>query len=594
MKFSEFSKYLQKLESTSKRLEMMTILAELIEKLSPNETAEALYLSMGYLSAPFENIKTNIAEKMLQKTLVYAYATTKEPDITKKVSALYEKTGDIGSAASELASKHSSDLTILEVHKKLLEIALTEGSGSQDLKIKKTGELLKDLDKVSVKYIARILLGTMRLGFTEITIAEALAQFLGDRKLKTQIEQKYNIRPDIGLVAETLKKEGLKGLDKIHMETGVPVLSQKAQRVADGMDEIVERMKTLWTEFKLDGIRAQLHMDVKKESKSKGSIQTLFSSDKNKEILVKTYTRNLEETTHMYPEITKAAKEHLKAESVILDGEAIGYDQKTGAFLPFQEIMQRKRKHDIKETAKKIPLQYYVFDILFLDGKSLIEKPLKERKKILQSIVRRNDVIKVVGHQETKDPKKLTAHYENAKEKNLEGLIIKNPEDPYQAGARSYSWIKLKTADETLLEDSVDCVVLGYYHGKGVRTKFGLGGFLAGIFDEKTEKFKTITKVGTGLTEDMLVKLKEICDKEKVKEVPKNVDMESSLTPDVIINPKIIVEIGADEITISPRHTSKYALRFPRLLKIRKDKSAKEATSVEEIKKMYKAQGNGK
>ena len=286
----------------------------------------------------------------------------------------------------------------------------------------------------------------------------------------------------------------------------------------------------------------------------------------------------------------EAANKQIKADSVILDGEAIGFNKETGAFLPFQETIQRKRKHGVTEAAKNIPLKYFVFDILYLNGKSTTELPLRERKKILRKIVAAGNTVVVDDDMETESFEKLVEYFEIAKEKGLEGLIIKNPDDNYQAGARSYSWIKLKKADEKLLADSVDCVLLGYYHGKGVRSKFGIGGFLVGVMDKDNEVFKTVTKVGTGLTDEEWVKIKKLADKYKIKAVPKNVLIEKSLLPDMLIEPRIVLEIGADEISVSQNHTSGYALRFPRLIKFREDKNPTEATNLKEIELLFKKQ----
>jgi DNA ligase-1 len=590
MKISEFSNFLKRLDETPKRLEITTILSELIDRLSPEETDKAVYLSSGYLEAPYANIKFNIAEKTIVRVLEQAYATAQNPDIKKDIEKIYAREGDLGNVAFELGKgKAVKNPELLEVYSSLMEIAQEEGGGSQDSKITKTANLIKGLDNLSAKYIVRIILGLTRLGFTELTIIAALAEFLGDKKLSPQIEARYNIHPDIGLIAKRIKQKGLKGLKDINMATGVPVLSQKAQRVS-GMEEAMERITNVWAEFKFDGTRVQLHMDRNKFNKSEDATQTSFFDTKTNNFLVKTYTRNLEETTHQYPDIVGAAVKQISADSVILDGEAIGFNKTTGEFLPFQETMQRKRKYDIEETAKNIPLKYFVFDILFLDGKSLVDKPLRERREILNKVIKKGGTLVVDEYLETDKFEELEEYYELAKHRKLEGLIAKNPEDSYQAGARSYSWIKLKTADEKLLNDSIDCVVLGYYFGKGVRSKFGIGGFLVGVYDDKSDTFKTLTKIGTGLKEEDWGILKKMADKVKTAKCPNNVDMDKIFAPDVYTEPKIVVEIGADEISISPSHTAGYALRFPRLLKFRQDKPANEATTLKEVERMFKNQ----
>ncbi|HLD51375.1 hypothetical protein A3K34_00285 [candidate division WWE3 bacterium RIFOXYC1_FULL_40_10] len=585
MKFKEFSSYLQRLEETAKRLEISTILKELLSKLGKEEVKEATYLSLGYLKAPFESLKFNIADKMMLRILSLAYLH-KSP---AEIATSYGFMGDLGDVAFKLAEKSSSkkNPSVKEVYEALTIIAKEEGFGSQDSKIQLGAVLLRDLDGLSAKYVVRIILGTTRLGFTELTMIQALSELLGNKKLAKQIEAKYNIYPDIGAISELVTSRGLQGLNEIEITTGIPVLSQKAQRVS-GIDEAAERIKASWSEYKFDGTRVQLHLDRKKHTNSTKDGQNDLFNSSDKEIMVETFTRNLEPTTHQFPDIVRAAKEQLVAESVILDGEAIGYDSKTGTFLPFQETIQRKRKHDVEESSLNIPLKYMVFDILYLNGESLLEKPLEYRHHQLERVVKHKGMIEIAEHFLADNSVELKKQFDQAKKHKLEGIIAKDPKGPYSAGARSYSWIKLKAADEKLLDDSIDCVVLGYYFGKGTRSKLGIGGFLVGIYDEASDGFKTLTKVGTGLTEEDFEKLKRLADTVKTNQVPANVEMDKAYMPDVITLPKIVVEIGADEISKSPSHSAGYALRFPRLLKFREDKGVNQITTLKEIELMFK------
>ncbi len=580
MKFATFSQYLQRLEATPKRLEITAILAEMIEKLSAEEVEQAVYLSLGYLKAPYENPKFNIAEKMMVRILSKTYGET-----TDEITKIYARTGDLGDTAYELANdKKTTTLEVTAVHIKLMEIALTGGTGSQEQKVNKSSELLTSLDATSAKYVTRIILGTTRLGFTELTILAALAKITGTDTKK--IETAYNAHPDIGLIAKLLKQHGLAGISKVGVEIGVPILSQRCQRLS-GPEETLQKMKTVWAEFKLDGTRVELHMDKTKEVIGQND---LFSSTRDKNVFIKTFTRNLEESTYQYPEILDSVAEQIDAESVILDGEAIGHNKETGKYIPFQETIQRKRKHGVAEMAKEIPLKYIVFDLLYLNGKALMGLPLRTRRAHLQKIVKPGKTLEISEYIETSDVEVLADYFELAKEKNLEGLVVKNPESEYKAGARSFAWIKLKKADEKLLQDSVDCVILGYYNGRGVRSQFGVGVFLAGVYDEKNNTYKTLTKVGTGLTEEDLKKIKLDADKIKVKDKPANVEVDKMLYPDVWVTPKIVVEISGDEISKSPSHTAGYALRFPRLLNFRPDKKATDTTTVQEIVRLYKLQ----
>lgn len=585
MNIDQFSKFLQKLENTSKRLEITDILLDLIENLSNDEIDKAIYLSQGYLNAKFDNPKFNVAEKMMIKAI--AQAVNKNPE---EVEILFKQLGDLGDTCEQLHdSKKDCKLSIANIHEALLEIAHAKGTGSQEVKITKTAQLLQNVDALSAKYITRTILGTMRLGFSELTVIDALVLLIEgkkDSKTKKYIEQKYNKHPDIGIICKKIKISGIKGIENLGISTGIPIMVQKPQRVGS-MQEIIDKMSEIWAEYKFDGTRVQLHLD-----KNKTKITTTLF-DTETQYFIKTFTRNLEDSSHQFPDILKAALKQVGATSIILDGEAIGIDVDTGEFLEFQKVMQRKRKHDIKEMAKKIPLKYFVFDILYKNGEDLTILPLQERRKILESTIKDGDVLIVDEKQKIETKKDLESYFKIAKNKGLEGLILKNPKTHYLAGGRSFAWIKLKVADMQLLDDSVDVVVLGYYVGKGVRTQFGIGGFLAGIYDKKTNTFKSITKVGTGLTDEDFKYLKNLADKYKTNTKPKDYNVDKTYTPDVWLSPKIVVELGADEISVSKTHSAGFALRFPRLIKFRQDKDAYASTTVEEIHNLYNIKKRG-
>lgn len=591
MNIKEFSNYLQKLDETSKRLDITDILADLITSLDVQETAIGVYLACGYLKPKYRDKTFNIADRMIIRVLGQSFKTPLD-----KVNKLYQEQGDLGNVAKILAeiqvSKENLEkLTVAEVYSKLEEIALIEGGGSQERKIIYTSDLFSKLDAVSIKYVLRMILGTTRLGFTELTIIDALSKIVSDDKsMSKNIEKKYNIHPDIGFVAETVKKYGAKGIEKISMETGIPILSQKAQRLSEP-NEIMQKVEGLaWIEYKFDGMRVQLHMDKKKAGfEQSANQQDLFALSQTSG-LIKTFTRNLEENTHQFPDIVVAAISNIHADSVILDGEAIGYDPQTQDFLPFQEIMQRKRKHNVESMSKQVPLKYFVFDILYLNGQDVSQKPLKERNKLLSKIISNNNVIEMAEHFTTHDALTLWDHFETSKIKNLEGIMIKNPNSPYRAGAREFSWIKLKRSNTELIEDTLDCVILGYYYGRGNRAGFGVGGFLAGVWDNQSQSFKTFTKVGTGLKDEEWLYLKEQCDQLALMEKPVNFDIEKTLEPDVFVSPKLLVELAGDEISVSANHTAGYALRFPRLMKFRHDKAPTDTTNLEEIKTLYESQ----
>lgn len=583
MQIQAFADYLTRLDQTTKRLEITDILAQLIQEVETSEVENAINLALGQLYAPFKDLTFNVADKMMLRALEDFDTTNSD------IASAYRQLGDLGDTASTLSHKKTSNLTINQTHAQLVEIANLEGSGSQEKKIVKLVELFKELDSTSLKYVVRIVLGTTRLGFTATTIVDALSYVLGGNKdYSDSIEKVYNIHPDIALIAKQIKMHGMQGLAAIHIEIGVPILSEKPQRVASP-DEVIEKMasKEIWIEYKLDGTRVQIHFDKAKPVNS--DTKSLFEDDT--QYFVGSYTRNLDDSTNQFPDVIEGVKKQLKATSVILDGEAIGYDKTTGKFLDFQTTIKRKRKHGVSDSLTQIPLKYFVFDILYLDGKSLIELPLRERKQILKDILLEGDTVEISPHVETHESKVVRTVFEEAKTKGLEGLVIKNPDKGYEAGARSFTWVKLKRIDEEGYSqgaaDSVDCIVMGYYTGKGVRAQFGMGAFLAGIYDEETLSFKSVTKVGTGMKEVDLEEIKKLCDKHVSKDKPSEYSVDKDLYPDVWVKPRIVVELRADEITISPKHTATYALRFPRLIRIRTDKKAEQATSIKELEDLF-------
>ena len=433
----------------------------------------------------------------------------------------------------------------------------------------------------------RIVLGKLRLGFADKTVLDALSWMeAGDKSLRKPLERAYNACPDIGLIAEIFKKESLEGLAGVKIKIGRPLLPQRCQRVKTA-EEILEKMggKTA-AEPKFDGERIQLHMDRNQPS-AVGRQLLAFElvGFEKPEFFIKAFTRNLDDVSHMFPDLLQAAAKQIKAESIILDGEVLGYDTKTGRFLPFQVTATRKRKYGVGEKTKEVPIKLFIFDALYKDGESLLEKPFATRRKVLESVVDRGDVVKTAPQVVLKTPVAIDNFLEEKLDEGLEGLVLKNLDAPYEAGGRGFAWIKLKGE-----KDTVDVVVLGYYAGEGKRAGFGIGGFLAGVYDEVLDKFYTISKIGTGLTDARFIKMKRRCDEICVKNQPVRVEAPKELVPDVWVEPKIVIAVRYDEISKSPLHSSGYALRFPRMVSWREDKVAEDTTSVVEIKRMYKLQ----
>jgi DNA ligase-1 len=610
MLFSKLASYFDQLEKTSGRLEMTAILADLLKEADDDEVRPVCYLSLGRLGPLYESLEFNMAGKLMMRVLVRAYGVS-EDDVRKDFGEL----GDLGDVAKALATRMSADppkagrskadergkLSVSEVFERLYQIAEREGAGSVEGKIVGMAELLENADPLSAKYIVRIPLGKMRLGFSDKTLIEALSWMeTGDKGLKKEIEAAYHVFPDIGEIAVRFKEKGLKGLKGVKIKVGAPVLPARCQRVETPEEMIKKQGGKVIAEPKFDGERIQLHMDREsREDRGKQGELALEGPGK-REFLVKMFTRNLEEVSEMFPELVTAADAEIKGEQVVLDGEVAGIDPQTSKFIPFQETIQRKRKYGVKEKAQEVPVKYFVFDILHKDGEDLLGLPFAKRREILEETIQSVKVskcqsvkaIELTPQRSFTEPKKLEKFLEEEVERGSEGLVVKDPRAKYEAGARGFAWIKYKPE-----KDTIDAVVLGYYFGKGKRADFGIGAFLIGVYDSPEDGFKTLSKIGTGLTDEQWINLKSQISNlppegraGKSQNCPKNVEVPKELTPDVWAKPEIVVEIQYDEISKSPLHSAGYALRFPRLVSYRDDKSATEATTVEEIRKMFEGQ----
>jgi DNA ligase-1 len=309
---------------------------------------------------------------------------------------------------------------------------------------------------------------------------------------------------------------------------------------------------------------------------------------------VMVFSRRLENMTAAFPEVVETIKNSVKAKEAIIDSEALAYNETTGELYPFQYTIQRKRKHDVKEKSEEMPLHVFAFDLIYLDGKDMTEKPYHERRKTLERIIK-PDGISLVESITTDNLKELKRYFTKAIERGCEGLVCKDPNSPYKAGSRGFNWIKLKRSYRGELADTIDIVIVGYYLGKGSRAEFKFGGLLGAVYDEDSDTFKTVTRVGTGFSEEMMKKLEKTLDPIVVKTKPARVD--AVVEPDFWVKPIYVITVKADEITESPMHTAGrkgetgYALRFPRMIgDIREDKAPEDATSVAELIRMFKLQ----
>jgi DNA ligase 1 len=571
MLFSDLAEYFKAIEATPSRNEMTQQLAELFGHAHVDEIDKLCYLLQGRVVPLYEAVEFGMAEKFVIRAIALAYNVS-----TESVHAAFKKAGDVGIAAESMYAGKYAKKTVSDVYNQLFAIAMTGGEGSQEKKIEMLAGLFRDADALSARFIARIPLDKLRLGFSDMTILDALSWMAaGDKSLRDPLEAAYNVLPDIGFIAKTLKRDGIKGLSHVHAKVGAPILAALCQRIPTA-DEMIKKMGEVSVEPKYDGARIQIHVHR--------------SNVESKKPKVSTYSRNLENTTAMFPELDEIGKE-LHAKEAILDGEAIGIDPKTGQFISFQDTMKRKRKHDIEATRAAIPLKFMVFDLLYVDGKDLLSVPLSERRRLLEKTVKPGRLLMVAPHIISSDAQEVREYHEEQLKKGLEGVVVKKWESPYEPGRRGYSWVKFKEVEGKAgkLTDTIDAVIMGYSRGEGKRNKFGIGMFLVGV--RRGDSFVTITKIGTGVSDEQWREFYAKLEAIKVKNQPKEYEaVNKQFTPDVWVAPRIVVEVAGDDLTKSPAHGAGVAIRFPRLVRIRTDKSPRQATTVKEITQMYTGQ----
>jgi len=605
MDFAYLAEIFARLETTTKRLELTDELAKLFANAQPSEVRILAYLCRGVLVPEHEGIQLGMGDKLCEQAIALVSG---QPQ--KEVSALYRKTGDLGDAANILLEQKkqlslgSSGLSVSKVYENFFKIATASGSGSQQHKIRLLAELLSNSRPQDAKIIVRFALGSLRLGIGEPTILDALSVArAGDKSLRPDLERAFNLRSDLGLVAETFLSKGIEQIKAITPKPFSPIRPALAERLPDAK-AIIEKLGECAVEAKLDGFRLQVH---------KSGSQ------------VKIFSRRQEPMTQMFPDLVEAVRLQVKEKEAIFEGEAIAFNESTGEFLPFQATIQRKRKHGVAEKTRELPLKLFVFEVLYLDGSDCTQLPYSQRRKLLEKMLGFTKYQKQTGNNADKKTiapaslkmcstaEQLQAFFNECVGAGLEGIIAKDLNAPYTAGARKFAWIKLKRSYAGGLADTIDAVIIGYYLGKGKRTEFGFGGILTAVYSPSDGKFRSIAKVGTGFTEQEMTDYQKALEKLRVARKP--VEVESLLEPDVWVTPSVVVTLTADELTRSPvhlacagmlkkrlnpagradagtneRNSEGLALRFPRLTALRTDKAPQDATTEEEILEMYEMQ----
>lgn len=586
MDIKTLSVHLDNMGNVNSRNVISALLSELVKQINVNEAKNLIYILQCRVAPKFVPLEFNIAEKQL-----ISFFSNYLSDMS--FYDTYLELGDMGDAVykvmEEKLNKKNEKYEINQLYKDLLLLANIKGKESVKLKGAQLKKIFDKLDPLSSKYIARLLSGNLRLGFSDKTILDALSIYISSDKSKSEeIERAYGVLSDLGLLAEKILIQGEDGLKLISITPGIPVASKLVEREKD-VKAIWERMPNCIVQAKYDGIRCQIHKINPQNNLEHFETVTQTEMFAKKESFVKLFSRNQEELTDMFPEITNELSK-FNVKSIILDSEVIGF--KNGKLIPFQETMQRKRKYGIDSKQKEIPIKVMVFDILELNGKDLSRLNIEERIEMLKQVMKENESELIVLGENIypKSENELKKIFDKYVSDGLEGIITKARGTTYDPGTRNFDWIKLKRSVDSKLNDTVDAVVLGYYKGKGVRSEFGIGTILVGIYDN--DNYLTIAKVGTGFSEQQFKDIIKELEKIKLKAKPSNYLVSNNLICDVWVEPKIVVEIEADEITESENHTAKYSLRFPRIKIWGRDKKPTDSTTLVEIDEMYKMRKN--
>tara|TARA_B100000809_G_scaffold210789_1_gene214237 strand:- start:1827 stop:3602 length:1776 start_codon:yes stop_codon:yes gene_type:complete len=578
MEFSTLAEIFQRMEKTSKRIELTDILVELLKKTPKEILPNVVYLLQGIIRPNFEGVELGIAEKLA------IHAISKSSGLSiKKIEDDYREGGDLGLTASNILKLKTQTtftvekITVERVYDTLFKIAKLEGKGSQDLKIKYISSMLNDATPVEAKFVMKILLGTLRLGVAENTVMDALAiAFTGKKENKEEIENAYNVSSDLGKVSLVVATDGIEEIKKFKITLFSPIRPMLADRVKSEAEAIKKMPQLFAAEFKLDGERVQIHKQM------------------NKIIL---FSRRLENITQYYPDIIENIGKSINVDEGIFEAEIVPINENTGEFLPFQELMHRRRKHKLEKAVLQYPITVNFFDVLYFDDRSCLNLEYTKRREILEKVVKEDNFSKLVPTLLVKNENEIEDFLENSINSGCEGLMLKTPNAGYRAGARGSNWLKLKREYRNELGDSLDLVVIGAYFGRGRRT--GLyGTLLLGTYNPENDTFPSICKVGTGFTDESLDQLYQILSNKVI--LKKNSRVVSEMEADVWLEPELVLEVVASEITLSPIHKTGlnlvrkdtgFALRFPKFTgKIRYEKAVEDASTHDEVLALYKNQ----
>jgi len=579
--FSTIVNILEQMEQTTSRLELTNYLVTLFKNTPSDLVDKIIYLIQGKIRPDYEGIEMGIAEKMIIR-IISQISNISNDEVYRN----YREKGDLGSVAEVIMKNKiqttlfNEKVTIERIYLVFDKISKTTGKGSQETKIKSFASLFNDSSPEECKYIIRFALGTLRLGIADSTIMDALAlAYTSDKKNRKILENAYNVSSDMGRVSKILAKQGLEAVSAIKIELFIPIRPMLAERVQTSKEALEKVSGKAAVEFKLDGERVQIHRGDKK---------------------VQIFSRSLENITHYYPDVAEASRT-ITLRNFIIEAEVVAINKYTEEFLPFQELMHRRRKYDIDKNVENYPVSVNVFDILYASGRDKTNLPYIERRALLKDTIT-NSVdrrLTLIQQRIVSSVDQLEKFMAKSIEYGCEGLVVKQTNSPYRAGARGFAWIKIKREYRSELVDTLDLVIIGGSYGRGRRVG-RYGALLLAVYDKNENVFKSVCKVGSGFTDEVLEEL--FTDLGKYMIPKKHPRVYSKLEMNTWFIPTIVIEIIASEITLSPEYDAGMdsirkgfglSLRFPKFTKkIRRDKNPQDITDESELIEMYRKQRN--
>jgi DNA ligase-1 len=555
MLYSGLVEVYEQLEATSKRLEKTSILAVFLKKLKHEGNKEIVYLVQGRIFPDYDQREIGVSTQLIIKALAKSVGMPEHNIVNE-----WKLIGDLGKVAEKLVEKkkqhtlYSKKLTAEKVLDNLRKLTEFIGKGTVEKKMGLIAELLTSASPLEAKYIVRTILNDLRIGVGTGVLRDAIVEACyNDKEMTEKVQAAYDMTTDFALVFE-LACKGKKDIEEVEIYPGRPLkvmLFLKVKDIKEGFEAVG---KPAAIEYKYDGFRMMIHKTKKGE--------------------IKIFTRRLDEVTSQFPEVKGYVEKYVKGDTYILDSEAVGYDPKTFKYRPFQDISQRiKRKYNIEKLQKELPVEVDVFDILYYNGKNLLKTPFIERRKIIEhAVTEKRGKIKLAEEIITDNETKAQEFYKEALKIGEEGVMIKKLEAPYKPGARVGSGVKLKPE-----ENEFDLVIVKAEYGTGKRA-----GWLTSytVACRQGSKLLEIGKFSTGL-------------KEKEEEGSSFIELTKLLKPliieehgrEVSVKPKIVVTVRYQNIQESPTYGSGYAMRFPRFVMLRPDRSVDDIATLAEVER---------